>query len=496
MRRSKILFSSILATVLGMGVLTAVAYNQTSEKPVAEKVEASTISSGTRMYLRLFNDFWVSNATCKIKYASDKLKDVSKTITITTKGGETLYYVDLDYDTTWFQVLRYEGGYQKNYSNWPDCVCNNFFEVTGWDSGGAMPSGWVISGGNYISICDYHFQTPSNGTVTVSLKDSGDTDKGNATQGNESNYIYSDWKVTLTSAPSSGYGFSHWTESEDSGSTYVAWSGTDIRTNPITLTTLSGDVYHGVCFKQYRTIYYVSGENYTTTNRIYAWTNYATAGGSVDIVEFGTYADCWAITTVGSEIFSDGIVKFRGSDNKIYKISLFSDNFLLRNSDGSVNTGDFIVAEGAAYYWGGKDADAGAAITLILAVETARNAVEAGGGIMDYSICGISKTDAASFVSTYNTGISATARSYVDATKVYTYKGDGTSAETDIYYSAIFAQLAKIASSGNKSPLINLGFLQQIGGGDINLSITIIIISATTLVSIGAYFFLRRKKEK
>ena len=54
MRRTKILFSSILATVLGMGVVTGVIYNQSSEKPVVKKIEAAA-GKATKDYPMIVN---------------------------------------------------------------------------------------------------------------------------------------------------------------------------------------------------------------------------------------------------------------------------------------------------------------------------------------------------------------------------------------------------------------------------------------------------------
>lgn len=492
--KRKLLLTAAFTALLGFGAFAGVSFTKDASKPV-EVAEAANWASGNTVYIRIFKS-WVDTgpSTVYVRYNSSAgWKNYSPTGFSILGGDNTYYYYYLNFanaPTSDIYVKRYDSKPDDSSdAAWNTCALSKTYtsNLIAIDHDDNWNYGYYCGS----SICNYHFQSPTNGSVTVSVKDSGNNSKGNASLNNEDNYIYSDWKVTLTASANSGYGFSHWTESSN-GSTYYAWSGSDIRTNPKTnMTNMSGNVYHGAVFKQYRTIYYISGEDYETTNRIYAWTNYATSSGNVDVTEFGSYDSCWAITAAGgTELFSDGVVHFNGSTNKIYKISLFSDNFLLRNSDGTDKTGDFVVADGSGYYWDGANANAGAAITLIVDAETARNNVHESGSIKDYSICGISKSTASSLVLKYNS-LDSGARTLVDASTVYTYKGDGTSAQTHISFSAIFDQLSKIASGSNSLKITLFGSLND----SASTTIIVIAISSIALAAIGGYFLFRKKKE-
>lgn len=493
-RLLKSFFGLTLGVAFSLGVAASINANKND---VTNTAEAANWASSGKVYIRIFKK-WVNtdSSVVYLRYnSSDGWKNYTPT-PITLVGGDdgSFYYYSHSFKnapTTDIYIKRYSSKPgDSSDAAWTTVAMSktytsNLFAIDYDDN-------WSYGYYNGTDICNYHFQTPSNGTVTVSVTNSSGTSKGTATQGNADNYIYKDWKVSLSASANTGYGFSHWTESTNGGSTYVAWSNSDLRDNPKTnMTNMTGDVYHGVFFKQYKTIYYVSGEDYTTTNRIYAWTNYATKSGSATVVEFGSYDECWSIISAGgTEIFSDGVVKFRGFTNKIYKISLFSDNFLLRNSEGNMQTADFAVSEGSGYYWDGENADAGAAIALIEAEETARNSVTASGTIKQYSICGIAKGTAQSLVNTYNSGISATARGYINESTAYTYKGDGTNEKGNISFTAIFNQLSKIATGGSKSPLLSLSFM-----GNDNGMIIVVVITSLGILSVGAYFFFKKSKK-
>jgi len=490
------LLVSFLAIAGFFGVCSTLISKQVNEGPIAQKAEA--VSNTATLYLR--PGAWdKDNAKYAAYFYGGSGTQWYNMTACPTKGGETIYKVKQTGTHTYVIFCRMDKsgqtGWTHKWNQSSDLLLSsarsNFF--TGINSCDNNQGSW-----DSVSVCNYRFQTPSNGSVTVALKDNFGTSKGNATLGNADNYIYSDWKVTLTPSPGSGYGFSHWTESEDSGSSYVAWSGSDLRSNPITLNNMSGDVYHGVYFKQYKTVYYITGIETVTTDRVYAWTNYATASGATDVLEYGSFDECWAVTAAAnaSEVFADGVVHFRGSQNKIYKFSLFSDNFLIRyGNTWQYSTADYSVVVGSGYYSSGQDTDAGAAIALIEAEETARNSVGDAGSIKQYSICGIDKTTAGSLVTTYNTGISSTARGYVNDSTAYTYKGDGTSNQDNISFAAIFNQLAKIAS-GNSN---NLGLytpFNLMGGEDNFSTIIIVIASSVALLSVTALSILVIRKRK
>lgn len=235
-------------------------------------------------------------------------------------------------------------------------------------------------------------------------------------------------------------------------------------------------------------IYYVSASEDPTTDKIYAWTG---DGGAVK--EFGNFPGK-SIASVGTDV--TGVVNFQGSFKKIYKISTHSVNFLFANSGGSTQSSDREVVDGAAYWWtGGANTDAGAALDLIVAEEDARNAVSAHGTIKNYSICGIDPDTASSLVSRYNS-LTSDVASYVNSSTTKTYKGI-TSEEEQVNFTAIFAQLAKIASGNSKGMIRSFAPFNLIGDDENNLS-TIIIIAASSvaLLSVTALSILVIKKRK
>ena len=484
----KSFFGLFLGAAFSLGVAASINANN---KGIVKETEAANWTSGDTIYLRFSienpNDNWFTGGTgpyVGYNKQSGGAWEGGVPTEFTIVGGDSnfryfFYTLQSEPNSTGLKIQRKKNGGTGDFVQ--EIIASKSHSNNLW----GLSSSWT---GAYVSasICNYHFQTPANGSVSATA-----TNHGTITLGNEDNYIYSDWSVVLTPTPDSGYGFSHWTESKNNGSTYVAWSGDDLRTNPITLSGMSGNVYHGVSFKQYKTVYYVTNKTTATSDRIYAWTNYSTASGSKTVLEYGTWDECWAITatTNASEVFSDGIVHFRGLQNKIYKFSLFSDNFIIRYKSATEQTADYSTNNGSAYYLTGEDVNAGAAIALIETEESIRNSIPASGSIMQYSICGINQTTAQELVESYN-DLSPTARDYVNASTTFTYKGDGTDAQDNISFAAIFNQLSKIASGGSKSPLLNLSFM----GNDSGI-LVVVIVSALGILGIGAYYFFKKSKK-
>ena len=502
------LFLISFLAVAGIFSAGAFALNkQVNDTPIVEKADAANWKASETVYLRIFKA-WVDDKSSvpylRYNSAIDWCNYALTSINV-VGGDETYYYYKHTFanaPTSSIYVKRYD------YIPYGDDSYNTCTLSQDHGDKNLITIQWNDNWnwGEYcgVNLCAYNFQTPTNGSVSIIVKNSDGTSRGSGTTGVD-NYIYANWKVTLTPTPSSGYAFSHWTESTNGGTSYVCWSGNDKRANPKTdMTNLSGEVFHGVSFRQYKSIYYVTEKDGATTNRIYAWSTFSTSSGSTTIEEYGSWNECWAITatTNVNTIFSNKVVHFNGNTHTIYKFDIFSDNFILRSQNGDARTeGDWSVSDGAAYYWEtsktGQDNDAGVAIALLIDEETARNAVPASSDIKQYSICGIDSTTISSLLSRYN-GLSSNAKAYVDTSTVYTYIGDGTSDQDNISFATIFMQLSKM--SGAKGSFAIKGFtpfsLVDGESGDNTTTIIIIIASSISLLSITALSVLLVKKRK
>ena len=181
-----------------------------------------------------------------------------------------------------------------------------------------------------------------------------------------------------------------------------------------------------------RYIYYVLENNTPTNDYIYTW------GGSE---QFGKWPGTKITDIVGvQEVTNSGVLHFQGSETPklIYKIPV-TTGYPVGDSDFKFNNG--IVGEGgvesaarpinghSAYWWEGPaNSDAGYSIDFLVAVEAKRNAVPAG-EYKQYSVCGISESDAQSLINTYQSLGTYMQETYIDCTTVNTYKRDGSEGE-------------------------------------------------------------------
>ena len=277
--------------------------------------------------------------------------------------------------------------------------------------------------------------------------------------------------------------------------------------NKITsLTNVTADQTVGARFRsraQYTAdsyIYYVADLASGTTmtpNYIYTY------GGDY---EFGA----WPGTKISDLVEKDlhGSLGFRGwadygYNRCIFRIpfnSVFGDtNVILNVGSNSDQSADMSLVSGSAYYWGGKDDDAGAAIDFLLMTEGFRNGVTASTGILNYSVCGIDPSDAADIYGDYEE-LSDKAKGYVCDSFVYTYTGkyDGVTepGEGSIDYGDVITEIYLIAlkdsafasnhNAINVSPLfINVN----------NSALVIAVISFAAILAVGGFFFLRTRKE-
>lgn len=232
-------------------------------------------------------------------------------------------------------------------------------------------------------------------------------------------------------------------------------------------------------------IYYVSDKtgDDPTTNNIYAWDELGNQ-------QFGPWEGA-SIATIAEDV--TGVVKFEGSFKRIYKIPVQTGyptgvNSLIFNGGGSQSSA-FPMIDGAAYWWeGGANVNAGASLDLIFRIEELRNAVTAEGDIKDYSICGISSTDAAEVVGKYN-DLNEDSRNMVNSSTTKTYAGKGTDVETDISFRNIVIELGKIANvevtGASRTISGNNGVAQNVDSTTL-----IAIISVICLVSISSIVVL------
>ena len=297
----------------------------------------------------------------------------------------------------------------------------------------------------------------------------------------------SDYGITLPTK--TGYEFrGYYTGKLGTGNRVIDSAGNLDSGASLTQFSSAGTLYA----KWIRTIYYLCGYNYSTTDRIYAWQDGESAK------EFGEWGSHWAVTTVASD--ETGVVHFNGTDHKFYRIEIASPKFLL-TTQSNVNdkTGDLTVNDGYAYTWGGiadsGSADVGAALRFILSVESARNSVTAHGTIKNYSICGIASSLAGSLCGSYDS-LSSTAKTYVNNSSTKTYVGDGSDDETWIDFPSIIYQLSKIASNGSKSAIANFSPFNLFNDENGLSTIIIIIASSVALLSVTALSILVIKKRK
>ena len=245
-------------------------------------------------------------------------------------------------------------------------------------------------------------------------------------------------------------------------------------------------------------IYYVL-ENATPTNDyIYSW------GGSE---QFGSWPGT-KITEVEhvEEVTGNGVLHFQGGETAklIYKIPVKTgypdgDSEFKFNNNDTMETAARPISGHNAYWWeGDANSQAGYSIDFLKSVEDARNAVTPSGDIKEYSVCGISKSDAEHFVNTYQSLGVYMQETYIDCTTVYTYKKDGSEGNELVSYKDVICELAKKAEIELEgSPRSISSPVAGLTGVD---STTLIaIISVICLVSISSIVVLivvkKRKHE-
>ena len=225
-------------------------------------------------------------------------------------------------------------------------------------------------------------------------------------------------------------------------------------------------------------IYYVTDSEDVTPDYIYTF-------GATE--QFGAFPGS-KIVDVAEDV--TGVLHFNGAGVvRIYKIPVKIGGYKSGGDTGLVfawyqdeyNNGqgsDQDLEAACAYYWDSRNANAGAAIDFLLKVEAKRNAVVAEGKIKNYSVCGISESDAAALYNEY-AALTAPVKTIVNNSSTWTYKGDGTNDEDVIGFVDIMDQLAQMAEVGPYAASLN--FAQDVEAG----TTATIIIVAVTIVSIA-----------
>lgn len=280
------------------------------------------------------------------------------------------------------------------------------------------------------------------------------------------------------------------------GCHFVGWYTDQACTVSYTAGTLSGNLslyakYTSLINNSY--IYYLTGSTDTCNDYIY------TFGGDD---QFGGWPGT-KITSAPGVQEVHGVMSFQNTAQNIFKIpysTASSDNgVIIHNNSGTQTVNMSLVSHSAYWFITDKEQvnyhndDAGAALDLILAVETKRNAVSAHGNIANYSICGISASDAASLYNTYY-AMSADVKAYVNSSKTYTYDGLDTSNQVMVSFQDIMARLRIIALAGNQT--VSGGSRNIIAVSNNNSLIIVAVTSTIAITAFGLFFFVRRKRKE
>ena len=241
-------------------------------------------------------------------------------------------------------------------------------------------------------------------------------------------------------------------------------------------------------------IYYATDADALTGDYIYAW------GGDK---QFGSWPGT-PITSVASvkDVTTLGVLHFQGSEagKRIYKIPVVigypgDSTFQFNNGTNSHESASRPLVAGAAYWWtGDANANAGLALDFLDRVETARNAVTATGDHKQYSVCGISKSDAEDFVEAYN-ALDADIRStYIDCTTVYTYKQDKSEGNELVSYRNVMLQLSEIAGVGLAGASRNILPGTIFSVEDSTTMIVVVTLVSLAAITATAFVFIKRRK--
>ena len=491
MKLKKLFGGLFLSFALIAGVGAGLLVKENRENAPVEKTEASTLSAGSILYFRFYSGFFDASATAWANYpdSSGNWHSEKLTTTITTKGSETLYKLTLSYSATTMQILRKNssGSEQWGYSGSQACGSINLYEITGYGSGQYLNGGFCTA-----SIVEYYFKTPSNGSVTLTAYDSSSTNKGTIAK-NALTYLYSDWHVTYSASPNSGYIFSTWTYSSSPSGTYSNWTsgGGD---SSVTVYTTS-NTYHSAKFASYTESYvYMEAYDNWTAYAAYTW---ETIDGNVRYLS-GTYGNIKKAGAAISNIKLDGV-----SVAKVpyfYNTQANCGGLLYQGNDGN-KSGDIAHISDHGYYSFVNDAITlneakGQALEVMTLIVNSCGNATVDGKVVTNSICGISKANRTTILSNYNS-LSNSAKSYFNQanTTFYTYTPGSTSAKSNVTFARIIQQLqAQATAQANQAAFVAFLF-----GGDeaaAQAFPVVLVVAIVSVTAVGGYFFLRKRRNE
>lgn len=243
-------------------------------------------------------------------------------------------------------------------------------------------------------------------------------------------------------------------------------------------------------------IYYVTNSASATTDYIYSW------GGSEQFGSFpGTSIASLVAADKAKEVTGNGVLHFQGGDDSklIYRIDITigyptgDSMFMFNNGTDSYKSAERAIAAEHAYWWTG-DANHNAAhgLDFLITAEAYRN------GADDHSVCNISDVNASVIVGLYNVLDKDVRETYVDSSKVYTYKVDPDARQPGdenelVSYRKVMEQLGEIAGVAVVGQELTR-FDNVLGSTD--SSVVLIIVAASLVSAAGLVTLLVIRKRK
>ncbi len=222
----------------------------------------------------------------------------------------------------------------------------------------------------------------------------------------------------------------------------------------------------------------------------YTWSNlylyvYETVGGH--LVEYNGIFPGAKITINDSNLrFNNGMLQ------KIDVPYVTQANVRFIYSDGTNNnkSNDLSLTEGAYYWhngtaWVTDSTHYASAAAFVYDLNSTRLQVTASGSIKAYSICGLT---AKTWVDRYD-GLNETAKGYVDAATMFTYRNaSSTGADETVTFASVMTTLRSRYSMPLSSNIV-------LSNNKTSSAVIIIVVSVIGVASVGAFFlFLRKRK--
>lgn len=235
------------------------------------------------------------------------------------------------------------------------------------------------------------------------------------------------------------------------------------------------------------TVYFVDGYSWGSGNvRVHYW------GGT-------------ASTTYPGSVMTDTGLRLKAyvgeteySGLKIFKYTISGSVAYVQFNNNSSKTGDLRPVNGQVYFYGVSAETYGVVANFLVDTQSKMGSYTYGGRTFTNSICHLSQSQASTFVSTYDnlaTNYGSGVASSVAGSGIVTYTSPETSTATtgEVSLEQIRTALIKKYPSINPSGARVLSSLLGVKNTDTILIIT--IVSLVSISTIGAYFFLRKRKE-